>query len=35
MVRSEKKVGYLNATEYMDGEPDRPKILDLIGQRDK
>ncbi|MCA8970307.1 MAG: cupin domain-containing protein [Planctomycetes bacterium] len=29
MVRSLRSVGRLTATEYMDGEPDRPKILDL------
>ena len=34
-VRSEKVVGYLKAAEYMDGEPDRPKILDLIAERGK
>jgi uncharacterized cupin superfamily protein len=35
MVRSEQTVGYLQATEYMDGEPERPKVLDLIAQRGK
>jgi uncharacterized cupin superfamily protein len=34
-VRSESTVGYLTATGYMDGEPDRPKILDLIAEREK
>lgn len=32
MVRSLKRVGYFEKTEYMAGEPDRPKILDLIGK---
>lgn len=30
MVRSLQRVGYLERTEYMAGEPDRPKVLDLI-----
>lgn len=30
MVRSLKRVGWLAPVDYMDGEPDRPKILDLI-----
>jgi uncharacterized cupin superfamily protein len=34
-VRSEQKIGYLRTTEYMDGEPTRPRILDLIEQRGK
>ena len=33
MVRSEKKVGYLRETPYMDGEPARPRVLDLIEAR--
>lgn len=33
LVRSEKKVGYLNATEYMEGEPERPRVLDLAAKR--
>jgi len=33
MVRSEQQVGYLQASEYMAGEPARPKILDLIDRR--
>jgi len=28
-VRALKKVGYLEKVDYMDGEPERPKILDL------
>jgi len=33
LVRSEKKVGYLQGTEYMAGEPERPKVLELIERR--
>jgi len=32
-VRSEGTVGYLKPADYMDGEPDRPRILDLIDRR--
>jgi uncharacterized cupin superfamily protein len=37
MVRGLGKVGFLAESEYMDGEPTRPKILDLVvdqGRRD-
>lgn len=30
MVRSVKTVGFLEGTAYMKGEPDRPKVFDLI-----
>ena len=33
MVRGEGLVGYLEETGYMAGEPDRPRILDLIDAR--
>jgi uncharacterized cupin superfamily protein len=29
MVRALRQVGYLTVAPYMDGEPERPKILDL------
>ena len=35
MVRALRQVGYLRGAEYMDGEPARPRILDLIEQRNK
>lgn len=35
LVRSEQKIGYLRETEYMDGEPQRPKVLELIEARDR
>jgi uncharacterized cupin superfamily protein len=34
-VRSERTVGYLKPADYMDGEPDRPRILDLIDRRSR
>jgi uncharacterized cupin superfamily protein len=33
MVRSLQRVGYLDKVDYMDGEPDKPKILELIESR--
>jgi len=30
MVRALKTVGRLERRDYMDGEPDRPKVFDLI-----
>ncbi len=33
MVRSLKTVGQLETKPYMDGEPDRPKIFELIDDR--
>jgi uncharacterized cupin superfamily protein len=30
MVRSLKRIGYLETVDYMEGEPDRPKIFNLI-----
>jgi uncharacterized cupin superfamily protein len=33
MVRSLKRVGYLEKTPYMEGEPDHPKIFELIAAR--
>ena len=33
MVRSLKQVGRLEPTAYMDGEPDAPRILELIAER--
>ena len=33
MVRSLKTVGFLKKTPYMEGEPDKPKIFDLIEKR--
>ena len=30
LVRSLRRIGWLENVEYMDGEPERPKILDLI-----
>jgi uncharacterized cupin superfamily protein len=35
LVRGERKIGYLEATEYMAGEPERPRVLDLIAAREK
>jgi uncharacterized cupin superfamily protein len=35
MVRGEGRVGYLQEAEYMAGEPDRPRILDLIDARQR
>jgi uncharacterized cupin superfamily protein len=35
LVRSEQKIGYLRAAEYMDGEPERPRVLELIEARDR
>jgi uncharacterized cupin superfamily protein len=32
MVRSLKTVGYLQQADYMEGEPDRPRIFDLVGK---
>lgn len=28
-----KRVGHLEPTAYMDGEPDAPRILELIAER--
>lgn len=33
LVRSLSRVGHLHAAPYMDGEPDHPRILDLIAAR--
>lgn len=33
MVRGLKAVGFLRETEYMEGEPERPRIFDLIAAR--
>ncbi|MGI9449783.1 MAG: cupin domain-containing protein [Geminicoccaceae bacterium] len=30
MVRSLKRIGYLETVDYMEGEPDKPKIFDLL-----
>ncbi len=30
LVRSLKRIGWLASVDYMEGEPERPKILDLI-----
>jgi uncharacterized cupin superfamily protein len=30
MVRSLKRIGYLETVDYMEGEPDKPRIFDLI-----
>ncbi|MGI9450047.1 MAG: cupin domain-containing protein [Geminicoccaceae bacterium] len=30
MVRSLKRIGYLATVDYMEGEPDKPRIFDLI-----
>jgi uncharacterized cupin superfamily protein len=36
MVRSLKRIGYLETVDYLEGEPDKPRIFDLIeGQRGK
>jgi len=34
MVRSLKTIGRVERTDYMDGEPERPKVLDLIERAD-
>jgi uncharacterized cupin superfamily protein len=34
MVRSLKRVGRFEKTSYMEGEPERPRILDLVARRD-
>lgn len=31
-VRSQRKIGHMTATKYMDGEPDRPRILELYAE---
>ena len=33
LIRSLKKIGYLEPTAYAEGEPDRPKVFDLIDAR--
>ncbi len=33
MVRSLKRVGYFEKVSYMDGEPDQPKIFELIEEQ--
>ncbi|MCY1059785.1 hypothetical protein [Nannocystis sp. SCPEA4] len=34
MVRGIKQVGYLQQAPYFDGEPERPKIFEMIAARD-
>lgn len=33
LVRSLKRIGFMTTAPYMEGEPDRPKILDLIAAK--
>lgn len=33
LIRGLQRIGYLESTEYMDGEPERPRVFDLIDQR--
>lgn len=32
-IRSQRTIGHLASTSYMDGEPDKPRILDLYEER--
>lgn len=34
LVRSLRKIGFFEATDYMKGEPERPRIFDLLAERD-
>jgi uncharacterized cupin superfamily protein len=34
LVRGEQKIGFMQVADYMAGEPERPRILDLIDGRD-
>ncbi len=33
LVRGEQKIGFMQVAEYLAGEPERPRILDLADER--